>query len=141
MCATPLHQVLWKHEPLNVAFVASDANLPALHSAIHHVQKSVKLNQVHVIVIGSNSRDLREGAAFFKEKLPWVWIEVQKFNRLLSGTGGFTFTHGICIPLCHTRCRLPPPSLWWLCAAYWHLARDQHAFSCLRVRLHNCGSS
>ena len=110
--ATPLHQVPWKHEPLKVAFVAFDADLLAPQSTIHHVQKSVKLNQVHVIVIGSNSWDLHEGAAFFEEKLPWAWIEVQKVNCPLSGTGRVHFhAWHLHTTMSHTLQAPPPKSM------------------------------
>ena len=84
----PLHQVLWKHEPLNVAFIATGTNLPALQAAMYHVHKSVQLNHIHVVLLCSASRDLHEGATFFEDKLRWAWIDIQKFSRPISGIGG-----------------------------------------------------
>ena len=63
----PLHQIMWKREPVNAAFVAFDANLSAFQAAIHHVQKLVNLNTIHVVVLGSTSGDVYEGFAFLKE--------------------------------------------------------------------------
>ena len=68
--ATPLHQVLWKYKALGVAFVASDSDLPALQATIFHLQQLVQLNCIEVVVLSSTTRDLHEGATFFKEKFP-----------------------------------------------------------------------
>ena len=88
----PLPHVLWHHEALTVAFLATEDSLPQVMQRMCFVQKQVSVVQVHLVVFCSTDRPLYEGAAFQK-KAPWAWIEVAKLGRPFSGVGG-TFCYG-----------------------------------------------
>ena len=67
---TPLLQVLWKHEALNVAFLASEDPLTDVMKVMQQVHRSVRVNAMHLIVLGAADRPLYEGATFLREKVP-----------------------------------------------------------------------
>ena len=85
---SPLPQVLWHHEALTVAFLATEDSLPQVVAWMRYVQKQVSPGENNLVVLCSTDRPLYDGAAFFKEKAPWAWIEMAKLSRLLSGVGG-----------------------------------------------------
>ena len=49
---TPLPQVLWKHEALNVAFFASEDSLVDVMKVMQQVHRSVRINAMHLMVLG-----------------------------------------------------------------------------------------
>ena len=85
---TPLPQVLSKHEALNVAFFASEDSLADVMKFMQQVHRCVRANAMHLIVLGAADRPLYDGASFLREKVPWAWVEVSKFQRPLLRTGG-----------------------------------------------------
>ena len=84
----PVPQVLWHHEALTVAFLATEDSLPQVVERMRYVQKQVSVGEIHLVVLCSTHRPLYDGAAFFKEKAPWAWIEMAKLSRPLPGVGG-----------------------------------------------------
>ena len=109
---TALHQVLWKHDALNLAFIAVDLELGPLQSVLQQVRSSVRIHELHIIVLGSTSSELHEGATFFKEKLPWAWMEIRKFSRQVSSTGGVHFqAWHLATTIAHTTQASPPKAI------------------------------
>ena len=87
--------MLWKYEASNIAFVASEDLLADVMKVMPHVRRSVSVNIMHVLVLGPTDRPLYDGATHLREKVPWAWVEINKFQRPLSGTGGgFTCMRG-----------------------------------------------
>ena len=84
---TPLPQVLWVHEALNMVFIASEDSLVDVMKVMQHVHRSVQVNAMHLIVLGHIDTPLYDGAVHLREKVPWAWIEISKFQRPLSRTG------------------------------------------------------
>ena len=66
----PLPQVLWHHETLTVAFLATEDSLPQVVERMRYVQRQVSVGQIHLVVLCWTDRPLSDGAAFFKEKAP-----------------------------------------------------------------------
>ena len=87
----PLPQVLWHHEALTVAFLATEDSLPQFVERIRYVRKQLSVAEIHLVVLCSTDCPLYDGAAFFKEKAPWAWIEMATLSRPLSGVGGRLF--------------------------------------------------
>ena len=87
----PLPQVLWHHEALTVAFLATEDSLPQAVERMRYVQKRVSVREIHLVVLYSTDRPLYDRATFFKEKAPWAYIEMAKLSRPLSGVGGRSY--------------------------------------------------
>ena len=97
---TPLPQVLWKHEAVNVACFASADSLADVMKIIQQVHRSVHVSAMRLIVLGAADRPRYDGATTLREKVPWAWVEVSKFHRPLSGTGGgspYSLAYAYCL--------------------------------------------
>ena len=108
----PLPQVLWHHAALTGAFLATEDSLPQVVERMRYVQKQVLVGEIHLVVLYSTDRPLYDGAAFFKEKVPWAWIEMAKLSRPLSGVGGrFYYAWHMRTTAAHFSQQFPPKPL------------------------------
>ena len=95
---TPLPQVLCKHEAANIVFVASEDSLATVMMVMQHVQRSLSMNTMHLLVLGPTDRPLYDGAAHLREKVPWAHVHAL---RSVSSSApcwerlGSSYMHGI----------------------------------------------